>query len=155
MPLAPSAASPKVSGGIDPLLLARALRPVLAAALDQLGDKEVAEVQEAISIPVVFTVGREQKHRVVKRSSPGEPPRMEEGVLITHVRHDVSADDASGLPSLTISASRPPENADHDPEAAVILEFGRGRVAARPYMRPALTRLEGYAVDFLAARLGE
>jgi hypothetical protein len=151
----PSTGAPRVSGGIDPALMNMALRQPLITALEALGVREVAAIEADLSVPV----GRNAAGDVTTRSAPGQPPRTEEGVLRGNVSHAVSAGSLAELPSLTVSAVRPPEGDGDDPEAAVILEFGGvgewGYVQARPFMRPALTRLEGYAGDFVAAAVGQ
>jgi hypothetical protein len=151
----PATGAPRVSGGIDPSLIHMALRQPLLTALEALGVREVAAIEADLSVPV----GRDAAGNVNARSAPGQPPRTDEGILKGNVTHSLDAGSLSELPSLTISAARPPEGDGDDPDAAVILEFGGvgnwGYVQARPFMRPALNRLEGYAGDFVAAAVGQ
>jgi hypothetical protein len=131
--LATSTRQPQVSGGIDPGLLKRALRPVLTAALEQLGDIEVAFIQTTLRKPVEVGAGGK-----LIRSAPGEYPRMDEAVLLRNVRHAVSEGE-TGLPELLISVSRPPSGPGDQANAAEILEYGgfnqQGRrVEPRPFM---------------------
>jgi hypothetical protein len=118
----------------------RALEPGIRAGLLQIGDRAVAELLSALSVPVEY-VGSQ-----VIRSDPGEPPRMEEDAL----RQSTDANLIPGdpLPSLRVSVGPRPGG---DPDAATVLEFGGvsswGQIAARPFMRPQMLRIEGYAED--------
>lgn len=149
MPTATRAA-PQVSGGIDPNLFARALAPALGAALEELGETETAAIKLDLSVPVVHT-GTGQ----TIRSSPGEPPRRDEGVLRANVEHVTLREGDFGMPVLEIMSNRPPREDNDQWDAAVILEFGgvsqSGRtIEPRPYMRPSLERLRKYAAGFLS-----
>ncbi len=142
----------KVGGGIDTSLLLQAISPGVAAALQDISLREVEAIQQDISVPVE----RGPDGRVTVRSAPGEPPRTEEGVLLMHVEGHIEQGE-SGLPELAIIASRPPDGGDDQSLTAVILEEGGmnqdGRyVAPRPFMTPALVRVEQYAAAALAAK---
>lgn len=130
----------KVSGGIDPNRLARALTEMLVPALDALGKKEVASVRADLSVPVEM----DDRGGII-RSKIGEPPRMEFGVLRENVEHDVLRGEGTELPTLRIAASRPPISPSDDPHAAWILEFELDR----PFMSTALVRLEAEAKSFI------
>ena len=137
MPLAAAAPGNTVSGGIDPLLLRAALRQPLLAALEALGEREVAEIKLSLDVPWP------------PASIKGESPHRRTGTLQANVEHVTLLSDETGLPALEIMSDRPPQGDGDDANAAVILELELNR----PYMRPAVTRLEGYAVEFLASRL--
>jgi hypothetical protein len=137
---APASAAPggKVSGGIDPNLLVRALRGPLLAALEALGDKAVSEIQASLSEPWP------------PASRPGEAPHRRTGTLQANVEHVTLVSGETGLPELTVMSDRPAVGEGDDSNAAVVLEMELDR----PYMRPAFTRLETTAAAFLASRLG-
>lgn len=129
----------KVSGGIDPARLARALSAMLTPALEAMGDKEVASIREDLSVPV-----ERGEDGLIVRSSPGQPPRKEFGILQEFVVREVVAGD-NGLPMLRIESTRPTISADDDPDAPRVLEME----IDRPYMAPALVRMKGYALSFI------
>jgi hypothetical protein len=135
---AQSAPGGKVSGGIDPTLLARALRQPLLAALEALGDRVVDEIKADLDTPWPPS------------SVSGEAPHRRTGTLQANVEHVTLVDDATMLPSLTVMSDRPPQGPGDDPNAATVLELEMNR----PYMRPAFTRLESTAAKFIAQRLG-
>lgn len=137
----------RVTGGIDMALLSRALSPALSKALDALGGREVAQIKDDLSVPVA--VGDDGK---MIRSSPGDAPRMEFGVLRDNVAHEVvPGDGAVPLPTLRISSSRPPISPSDDPHAAFVLQFE----LERPYMTFSLVRLKATARDFIGKFFGE
>ena len=122
------------------------LNAACTAALLDIGETEVPCIQEELSKPV----GRDANGNVIQRSEPGEAPRMETGVLQSHVSFSVDQD-ADG-PVLNIVSYRPVgegnEVGHHDVFAAQELEDPAG--LDRPYMRPALDRIEVYALDKFA-----
>lgn len=146
MPQPVTTGAPTVSGGVDPTLLARAISAPLSAALEALGAREEAAIEATVSHPV----GRGPGGYVIERSPPGEYPWLDEGILHGNIGFTVEGGGAGDLPSLTIYASRP----DGAPDAAFDLEYGHGKVAPRPFMRPALARLEEYAAGFVAEKMG-
>src|SRR5688572_31361803 len=133
MPLAAPASS---KAQIDGDAILDAIRPALNAALFEIGERETESIIASLSVPVVRDAGG----NVVERSKPGEPPRVDEDVLRQNVVFDVVYDE--GVPVLTIEASRPPESAGDNADAAVILEEGGvsnfGPIEPRPFMAPAL-----------------
>jgi hypothetical protein len=138
---APAIGGTRVTGQLDPQRAARGLYPALAEALKQIGAKEVAEIREDLSVPV--ELGEDGK---IIRSSPGEPPRKEFGILQENVEYAVvPGEGAIPLPELIISSSRPPISSGDDPEAPRVLELE----LHRPYMTPAMIRVKGYAADFI------
>jgi hypothetical protein len=122
------------------------LNAACTAALLDIGETEVPCIQEELSIPV----GRDAKGKVIQRSEPGEAPRMETGVLQSHI--GFSVDQTADGPILNITSYRPVgegnEVGHHDVWAAQELEDPAG--LDRPYMRPALDRIEIYALDKFA-----
>jgi hypothetical protein len=147
MPPPVTTGSPTVSGGIDPTLLARALAPALTSALSALGAHEQAAIEQTVSHPVERGPGG----HVTKRSPDGGYPWMDEGILHGNIGFEVEPGELEQLPTLTIYASRP----EGSPNAAYDLEYGHGKAAERPFMRPALVRLEDYAADFIAGKLSQ
>lgn len=140
-------ASKSNSAQIDISALYRAIEVPLIAALTEIGEREVVSIAADLSVPVEYTDDG------VIRSSPGEPPRKEEGQLVSHVEYTISTGEE--LPELEISAHRPPTEEDDDPRAAIVLEEGGksawGMIAPRPFMAPALARVESYAVEVVAS----
>lgn len=125
----------------------------VTAALHEIGRAEVRAIEAHLSVPVE----RDWAGNVVKRSEPGEAPRKEEDILRQNVAYHVVKEDGSLLPTLYITASRPPQEPDDDPNAAIILEEGGvsnwGYVAPRPFMAPAAERIAKYAAEVVAEHL--
>jgi hypothetical protein len=78
--------------------------------------------------------------------------------LRQNVEHVLLDKGDGSLPSLRVQASRPAEGPGDEGDAAVKLEFGGftnyGYVAPRPFMTPALDRVEGYAVEVMGDTFG-
>ena len=137
---------------LDMAAIRQALEPILAKALEHVGEGEEETIEQAISIPVE----RDFAGRVIKRSSPGQPPRMDEDILHgIGIEHHVVTEE--GWPTLYLVATRPPQEPDDDPDAAEILEFGGvgnwGYILPRPFMYPAVVRLSGYAAEMVGDKL--
>jgi hypothetical protein len=138
---------------IDRGALFAAIEPIATAALTEIAEREVPAIELALSVPVT----RDFAGRVVERSKPGEPPRMEEDILRQNGSWQINQDGESFV--LTISWTRPPEGGDDQPHAASILEFGgvnqQGKyVEPRPFMAPALERISGYALEVVERHFG-
>jgi hypothetical protein len=136
---------------IDKTVLRDVLYAAIKPAMDEIGKAETQAIQTHLSVPVQRGVGG----HVIKRSEPNEAPRVEEDILRQNIEWRVVKED--GEPVLYITASRPPEEADDDPDAAAILEFGGqsnwGYVQPRPFMQPALDRMADYAPEVIAKHL--
>lgn len=138
---------------LDAALIRQALEPAILKALEDIGQGEEETIEMAISIPVE----RDFAGNVIQRSAPGEPPRLDEGILHgigieSHVVHE------DGWPTLYLTATRPPEDPGDDPDAALILEEGGVSnwgvyVQPRPFMYPAVVRLSGYAAQMVGDKL--
>ena len=77
-------------------------------------------------------------------SSPGEPPYVQTGTLrrsITFQREGTR---------LLVGSSLKPQGSDHS--YAWYLEMGSGRMAPRPYLRPAVRKNKGTIRDMVAGR---
>lgn len=76
--------------------------------------------------------GRIYRRRSVEHqaSAPGEPPASDTGRLVNSIRTEY---DAAALQGTVIAST----------EYAAALEYGTRRMAARPYMRPALANKRG------------
>lgn len=141
---------------IDDAAVRAALTPGLARGLEAIGQREVAAIKKALNIPVVYgdvqvtfktRAGKEISFNakgLTKRSSPGEPPRKETGNLQAGVSHVVETGDQG--PQLAITSER----AEGNPAVPDYLEYGTTKMEARPYMTPAVLRLEDYVVETLA-----
>jgi hypothetical protein len=138
----PTLAPPK-SVSLDATALKEAMISIVLPGLRAIGVKETAAIQADLSVPV----GRDALGNVIQRSAPGEPPRMEEDILRQNIEWDIVRE-GEGI-VLEITAHRPAQEANDDEDAAVILEYGGvgnwGPIAARPFMTPAMLRIEGYA----------
>lgn len=126
--------------------LLAAIEPMAVRALTEIGDRALAEIEQSLSVPV----GRDWSGRVIQRSMPGEPPRMEEDILRQNGSFDVQQDEEGFY--VRISFNRPAESPDDQPHAAQVLEFGganqQGRwVAPRPFMVPAMSRIKSWAME--------
>lgn len=147
MPPPVTTGAPTVSGGVDPILLARAIAGPLESALRALGAMSQARIEVSISHPVERGLGG----RVIRRSPEGGPPWLDEDILHGSIGHVVEEAEPGGLPSLTIFASRN----DGGGDVAYDIEYGHGKVAARPFMTPELSRLEEEAAGFVAEKMGQ
>jgi len=151
MPDSTHAGPAKLGLDLEPGAIERAIGVPLAAGLREVGEVEEQHIKAALNVPVVWNGAG----KVIQRSRPGEPPRKEASTLQFHVAHDVVANGDGGLPELTITSHRPPNppgtsESEEDPDAARKLEYGHAGAAARPYMRPAVERLRGYAAELVA-----
>lgn len=148
MPVAQATATAgEVRGTIDPKRVARGLYERLARALDAIGRRAVDEIKADLGVPV--EVG---EHGRIIRSSPGDPPRKEFGILQENIEHEVYQQDGPiPLPALRVTSSRPPASANDDPDAPRILE----KELNRPFMLPGAIRVKGYAKDELEKVIGQ
>lgn len=82
--------------------------------------------------------GRISKRRGVthQASAPGEPPASDTGRLVGSIRTEY---DAEGLQGTVVASTN----------YAFKLEFGTPRIAARPFMRPALANTRGAVNDLI------
>ncbi|MFA7302019.1 MAG: hypothetical protein WC069_06935 [Candidatus Shapirobacteria bacterium] len=106
----------RVTVSFNPGVLARLFDVPLAMAAQEIGIGTVEHTVEKLSVPVE----RDFTGAVVVRSTEGQPPRKEDGILSGNVEYAV--EDKDELVLITISASRPPESPGDDPNAAVILQ---------------------------------
>ncbi len=97
------------------------IRERITQEFDSIGVEMVDDVRERISVPVEY-VG----DGIVIRSDPGEPPRREFGHLWASTDHSVGNGPRND-PQLTVR-----NNAAY----ARRLEYGEGRLAARPFFGP-------------------
>lgn len=113
------------------------VRQALASSIVR-GTEGVRE--EAISL-ILDTpkTGRIYRRRSIEHraSAPGEPPASDTGRLVNSIRTDYDFGSLRG----TVEAST---------DYAAYLEFGTSRMAARPYMRPALARRAKQIEDDMA-----
>src|SRR4051812_26417354 len=116
----------------------RFLFEAAAEALEKIGTREQATIEESLSVPV----DRDFGGNVVARSAPGEAPRTEIGLLVGGISHHITQD-PDGSPVLEIVSRRDGD----DPMVPEFLEYGTENMAARPYMRPAADRIREYAPD--------
>ena len=93
-----------------------------------------------------FTVDRDFAGQVVGRSLPGQPPRLDEGLLQAGVGSSIMY---SELESAVRIDSERSEN-EHVP---VDLEFGTAKIEPRPYMQPAAERARAEAVNWIDNRV--
>lgn len=133
---------------MDVRAVENAIAPILRAALEDIADRATANIREAISIPVEYAEGG-----LIIRSSPGEPPRREDGALMAGI--DFNIVDGEGLPELYITAERLGMG---DADAARVLEDGglngQGHyVAPRPYMAPEAEAIRGYGPEIVRNHL--
>jgi hypothetical protein len=119
-----------------------ALQPAINAAMKDIGTREVASIEEALSVPVE----RDFAGNVIERSKPGEPPRLDEDVLRGNVEWRLVGDGDDR--HLVVMAARPDSDAA---DAAITLEYGGvsswGYIEERPFMRPAFERMKTYYLD--------
>lgn len=73
-------------------------------------------------------------------SAPGQPPNADTGVLDGNIETEIVASGAN--PTVTVTSKAP---------YAAALEFGTSKMAARPYMRPAVAKYR----DDVARRVGQ
>jgi hypothetical protein len=136
---------------IDKTVLRDVLYAAIKPAMDEIGKAETKAIEAHLSVPVTRGVGG----RVIRRSDPGDAPEKDEDILRQNIEWHVTKED--GEPVLYITASRPPQEPDDDPDAAAILEFGGesnwGYVQPRPFMQPALDRMADYAPEVIAKHL--
>jgi hypothetical protein len=133
---------------VDAKAVEATIAPMLRRAMDAIGDRAVANIRKAISVPVEYTSGGG-----IIRSNPGQPPRMEEGELHSGIDYEVIGGD--GLPELRVTAQRAGFG---DDDAARVLEDGglngQGNyVAPRPFMRPEADEMRNYAVEMTREHL--
>jgi hypothetical protein len=132
---------------LDAAAITAALAPAINAAMKEIGAREVASIEAALSVPVE----RDFAGNVVERSKPGEPPRLDEDILRGNVEWRTVTDEPK--PYLVVLTSRP----GTEPDAAITLEYGGvsswGYVQARPFMTPAFDRMKTYYMDVFAAHL--
>ena len=110
--------------------VAAIVKAAARAALEPAGKALADEVRRRVSVPGLGVP-----------SAPGEPPRKQTGGLLASIRHEV---DPTSLEILVI--------ADHP--AAFYLEYGTQRMAARPFLRPAVVSFSGRAAQLIANRMG-
>ena len=80
-----------------------------------------------------FTPLKEKEWRGMQSSAPGDPPFVQTGML----RRSITWDAPAKLVRLVGSALKPQGNSS---SYALCLEYGTNKMAARPYLRPALAR---------------
>jgi hypothetical protein len=129
--------------------MAEIIRPALVRALHDMGELEAQATVARLSVPV----GRNAGGGVDERSKPGEFPRMEHGILRANVEYEVDPAGANGMPEMTLSATRPPENPGDDPDAARILQDGMNRPILHGRPDAAYEQLRENAGDITAAHL--
>ena len=133
---------------LDMAAINAAIQAPMHAAMKEIGAREVAAIEEALSVPV----GRDFAGNVVERSKPGAPPRLEEDVLRGNVQWRLVTDEAK--PYLVVLTSRPDSDAA---DAAITLEYGGvsswGPIEERPFMRPAYERMKAYYMEVFESHL--
>ena len=136
---------------LDMAKIRRVLDAAIAPALKEIVKAEEEATMAHLSVPVERDFGG----NVIKRSDPGDAPRMEDDILRQNVEGSVVKEESGSVGYLV--SSRPAEEAGDDPDAALILEFGGvsnwGYVQPRPYMRPAAERMAEYAAEVIATHL--
>lgn len=162
-------------------ILNKLLGDAAESALREIGRQETETIKSEISVPVVYgdrnvefvtqegeRVSFIAHNQVIQRSAPGEPPRLEEGLLHANISWAIEHND-TGAPVLEITSARPPQaasgrnvlrfggevsvsHAQGESPASVpqILEFNLNR----PYMQPAVERLEGYVLQVFVDHYG-
>lgn len=125
-------------------LISAAVEP----ALVEIGKAETDAIKSDLSVPVEYAMSGGRfvygggQPLVIKRSLPGEPPRMETGKLRENVSFAIE-NNGNG-PTLQIVSSRP--DPSKTPRVPQILENDLNR----PYMSTALERLRGYLLNVFA-----
>lgn len=99
----------------------RAVAPLVEAAVRQAVAESAAQVARAAA----------QSIRDLHRSAPGEPPTTGTGELARNIVPVIDADARPGGPGASVES-----RAAH----SRFLEFGTARMAARPFLRPALAQ---------------
>lgn len=83
--------------------------------------------------------GATKKEREANRSKPGEPPHVQTGTLRRNVWYGKAKGDKTGKLSRLVGTGIGNKQSVN---YAMALEHGTGRMAARPYLAPALKRNE-------------
>jgi hypothetical protein len=139
---------------LDMGAIRRALEPGIKAGIQECVVAEQKAVYNHLSVPVT----RDFAGNVIERSEPGDAPEKDEDILRQNIEWHVVPDEHGDQVGY-LTASRPPQEEDDQPDAAFILENGGmgqppfGYVMPRPFMRPAADRMEGYAEEVIARNL--